>query len=96
MKKTVTCRKLIAAFKADIEKFIAFMRRANPRTALEEIALSDFDDPYWDPMLHWQGLLMGHERMLKAAGIPSDDITQIKADAGLPPTFRSFRAPHHA
>jgi hypothetical protein len=95
MKKTVVTSKLIAAFKAEISAFVAFMRRAVPKTPVEEIAQSQFDDPYWEQLINWEGRLFGQERMLKAAGIGTDALLEAKIEAGLPPAFRAFR-PHNA
>jgi hypothetical protein len=96
MKKTIATSKLVAAFKAEIVKFVAFMRRAIPNTPVEEIKQSQFDDPYWESLISWQGRLLGQERMLQAIGITADDLVQAKTAAGLPPNFRTFRAHDNA
>jgi|RhisoiCoNPM_1038542.scaffolds.fasta_scaffold00060_4 hypothetical protein len=92
MKKTVVCSKLVAAFKSEIASFLKFIRRAVPGTELGQVRSSQFDDPYWEPLIDRRGRLLGMERLLLASGLTADDLMQVKIEAGLPEDFRKFRA----
>lgn len=96
LKQTVRCHKLTAAFVTEIALFREFIARAVPRTPVEEVKLSQFDDPYWEPLLNWKGRLLGMERMLLAAGVTEAEIAEVKSDAGLPVVFRDIAPPHVA
>lgn len=93
MKHVLSTRKMIETFKAEIALFVKFIQKANPRTPVADVCLSHFDDPYWEPLLNWQGRLLGMERLLFANGVPVTELSKAKADAGLPEEFRTFR-PH--
>lgn len=92
MKKTVSCSKLVAAFNHEIVSFLKFIRRAVSDTPVEQILPSQFDNPYWEPLINWRGRLLGMERVLLAVGVTADELMKIKIEAGLPEAFRTFRA----
>ena len=93
MKHVLSSRKLIEAFVEEMKLFVIFIRRAVPRTPIEEVSMAQFDNPYWEPLINWRGRLLGMERMLLAGGITYAQLVKAKADAGVPPAFREFR-PH--
>jgi len=93
MKHVLSSRKLIETFKADIALFLEFVGKAVPRTPVADVKMSQFDDPYWEPLINWRGRLLGMERMLFLNGVTATELSRIKKDAGLPEEFRELR-PH--
>ena len=93
MKHVLSTRKLIETFKGEIALFLEFVRKAVPRTPVAEVKMSQFDDPYWEPLINWRGRLLGMERMLSLGGVAVTELSQLKKEAGLPEAFRNLR-PH--
>lgn len=92
MKQTVSVRKLLVAFRSEIADFLKFVGRAVPKTPLAEVRMSQFDNPYWEPLINWRGRLLGMERMLLAAGLSKEDLDAVKGESGIPADLRAFRA----
>lgn len=93
MKHVLSTRKLIETFKADIALFLEFIGKAVTYVTVADVRPYYFDDPYWEPLINWQGRLLGMERMLFLNGVTVTELTRIKKEAGLPEAFRDLR-PH--
>jgi len=93
MKRVLSSRQALDAFTDEVRLFVHFIRRAVKRVPLAEIKMSQFDNPYWEPLINWRGRLLGMERLLIACGVSVEDLTKVKSDAGVPEDLRNFR-PH--
>lgn len=87
MKQTVT-QKLVAAFDAEIKKFLSFIERTSTQPGGTRIREAIVDDPYWNPYLEWRSRMIAMERLLQAVGVRRATIAKSKAV--LPEKLRTF------
>ena len=70
--------KLRAAFRSEIEAFVAWIDKISSKPGGTGVREGVVDDPFWDAWNEWHGRIVGMERMLLAAGIRRASIEKDK------------------